>query len=399
MLKDDLAALLDEDEAAPESRIVRFLSERGPVSAAQLSRATGLARSTISTALAELRRTGVIVESAPGRGDGARAVGRPASAFALNPEAGTCLGVHLSLSHVSVMVADVSHSVICEKMIPLGLDYSPETAIAAVRRAMRDLYAERGLSLRALIGVGVSFSGPVAPDGRIQRASIIPTWAGVNIREIFEPALQRPIFADNESNCSALAEMTWGAAVGVDDFVFFTVDHMGVGGAIVSRGRVLTGIGGGGGEFGHMTLYPDGELCRCGNRGCLELTASFVPALGVASRLFGRPIELEELIALAKQGHVGCARLIEDTATIAGRGLGMVGSVLNPGLILIGGRAALAGDLFLAPLARSYDRHTLIKQADTPEAQRTRIAFGRFTANNALMGAVALVLRRQGRLG
>ena len=53
----------------------------------------------------------------------------------------------------------------------------------------------------------------------------------------------------------------------------------------------------------------------------------------------------------------------------------------------------------LEPLARSYDRHTLIKRADTPEAQRTRIEFGRFTANNALMGAVALVLRRQGRLG
>jgi len=397
MLKDELTALLDEDDsAAPESRIVRLLSERGAASAAEISRACGLARSTISIALAELRRAGVVVEAAPG--DTARGVGRPASAFALNPKAGACFGVHFSLNHISVMLADVSHSVICEKMIPLGLDYSPETAVISVRRAMRDIFSEQGLSPRALIGVGVSFSGPVAPDGRIQRASINPTWAGVNIREIFEPALQRPIFADNESNCSALAEMTWGAAVGVEDFVFFTVD-VGVGGAVVSRGRVLTGVAGGGGEFGHMTIDPDGDLCRCGNRGCLELTASFTPALGVASRLFGRAIGLEELIALALDGHAGCARLIEDTATLAGRGLGMVGSVLNPGLILIGGRAALAGDLLLAPLARSYDRHTLIKRDDVPEAQRTRIGFGRFTANNALMGAVALVLRRQGRLG
>ena len=397
MLKDELTALLDEDDsAAPESRIVRLLSERGAASAAEISRLSGLARSTISTALGELRRAGVVVEAT--HGDAARGVGRPASAFALNPKAGTCLGVHLSLAHVGVMVADVSHSVICEKTFALGLDYSPEAAVSAVRRAMRDIYTEQGLSLRALIGVGISFSGPVAPDGRIQRASIIPTWAGVNIRETFEPALQRPIFADNESTCSAVAEMTWGAAVGVEDFVFFTVD-VGVGGAIVSRGRVLTGIAGGGGEFGHMTIDPEGELCRCGNRGCLELTASFAPALGVASRLLGRPIGLDDLIALALDGHVGCKRLVEDTATLAGRGLGMVGSVLNPGLILIGGRAALAGDLLLEPLARSYDRHTLIKRADTPEAQRTRIEFGRFTANNALMGAVALVLRRQGRLG
>ena len=85
---------------------------------------------------------------------------------------------------------------------------------------------------RTLLGVGIAVSGPVAPDGRIQRASIVPIWAGVNVREVFEPALERPIFADNESNCSAIAEMTWGAAIGVEDFVLFKID-VGVGGAIV----------------------------------------------------------------------------------------------------------------------------------------------------------------------
>ncbi len=77
----------------------------------------------------------------------------------------------------------------------------------------------------------------------------------------------------------------------------------------------------------------------------------------------------------------------------------MIGAVLNPGLIIVGGRAALAGETLLAPLRRAYERHTLIKRADVPEAQRTRIEVGRFVANNVLMGAVALVLRRHGRLG
>ncbi len=296
------------------------------------------------------------------------------------------------------MVADVSHSVISEKTIPLGLDYTPEAAVNAARRALREIYAEKGLSLSTLIGVGISFSGPVAPDGRIQRASIVPTWAGVNIRDVFQPTLQRPIFADNESNCSALAEMTWGAAVGEEDFVFFTVD-IGVGGAIVAHGRVMTGVAGGAGEFGHMTIDPEGELCRCGNRGCLELTASFSPALAIASRALGRAIEIEEFVQLALGGNVGFARLVEDTGLKAGRGLGMIGAVFNPGLVIVGGRGAVAGEMLLAPLRRAYDRHTLIKRADVPEAQRTRIELGRFTANNALMGAVALVLRRQGRLG
>jgi predicted NBD/HSP70 family sugar kinase len=324
-------------------------------------------------------------------------VGRPASSFALNPRAGTCLGLHLSLDDVKLIATDVAHSVIFEKTVALGRDYGPAAAVEAARHELRASCREAGVDWRSVIGVGVSFSGPVAPDGRVRRASIIPTWAGVNLREVFEPALEQPIFADNESNCSAIAEMTWGAAIGVDDFVLFKID-IGVGGAIVANGRVLTGAAGASGEFGHMTLDPHGELCRCGNRGCLELTASLNPAIAAASRFLGREVDVDEFVDTAARGDVGFRRLIADTAEIAGRGLGMLGAILNPGLILIGGRAALAGEALMAPLTASYERHTLIKREDTPAAQRVRIELAKFPRNHALLGAVALVLRRHGRL-
>ena len=76
----------------------------------------------------------------------------------------------------------------------------------------------------------------------------------------------------------------------------------------------------------------------------------------------------------------------------------MIGAILNPGLILIGGRAALAGEALLQPLVASYERHTLIKRDETPPAQRVRIEIARHPRNHALLGAVALVLRRHGRL-
>jgi predicted NBD/HSP70 family sugar kinase len=383
------------DASTPEGRVVRVLSERGAVSAAEIARATGLARSTISMALAELRRARVIVAAAAA--EGARGLGRPASAFALNPQAGTCLGLHLGRETMRLVIADVSHSVIFERTIPLGLDYSPVLAATQARQAVHAAYREIGRSQRSLLGVGIAVSGPVAPNGVVQRASIVPTWAGVDLRALFEPALERTIFADNESNCAAIAEMTWGAAMGFEDFVLFKID-IGVGGAIVHRGRVLTGVAGAGGEFGHMTIDPNGGLCRCGNRGCLELTASFNPALDVASRLHRRALSIADLVALARTGDVGAARLIADTAEAAGRGLGMVGAILNPGLIIVGGGGALAGPLLMDPLVAAYERHTLIKRADVPEAQRVKITVGRFTENDSLLGAVALVLRRHGRL-
>jgi predicted NBD/HSP70 family sugar kinase len=396
MLRDELKSLLDADDSdSAEARVVRVLSERGAVSANEIARATGLARSTISQALAELRGARVIVET-PAAEIG-RGVGRPAASFALNPRAGTCIGLHLSLDDIRLVAADVSHSVIFEKTVPLGRDYAPAAAVEAARHSLRAACREAGIAWAGVIGVGLSFSGPVAPDGRVQRASIIPTWAGVNLREVFEPALEKPIFADNESNCSAIAEMTWGAAAGVEDFVLFKID-IGVGGAIVSGGRVLSGVAGAGGEFGHMTLDPHGDLCRCGNRGCLELTASLNPAIAAASRFAGREVGVDEFVERAAQGDAGFRRLLADTAEVAGRGLGMIGAILNPGLILIGGRAALAGEALLAPLIASYERHTLIKREEAPPAQRVRIEIAKYPTNHALLGAVALVLRRHGRL-
>jgi predicted NBD/HSP70 family sugar kinase len=387
--------LRESDSSGPGPRLVRLLGARGAMSPAQMARTSGMARSTISGVLAELRASGMVVEVR--RTASSRGVGRPTSFFALNPEAGTCVGIHLDFEGLQVLVADVSHSVLQESRVPLGVDYSPALASRAARDAVAAAYRRNGLSLRGILGVGVSVSGPITEDGRVLRSSMIPKWAGKNIRDLFEPVLGQPVFADNESNCAAIAEMTWGVAMGEDDFVLFKTD-LGVGGAVVAHGRVLTGIAGGAGEFGHMSVDPDGGLCRCGNRGCLELTASFAPALESASRLSRRRLTIEELIDLATSGDAGAARLIEDTAERAGRGLGVIGAVLNPQLFVISGRGALAGDLLLKPLMKAYERHSLIKRHDVPAALATRFVIGKFLRNDSLMGAVGLVLRHRGRM-
>ena len=392
-----LKSLLSEEAVAtPTGRVVRALSQHGTMSPREITASTGLAKSTVSTALTELRRAGMVVDSAA---DSIRSagVGRPATAVSLNPEAGTCVGVLCGMFHIQMIVADVSHRVLADKTVQLEPDYTPQAAADVVKRLLKLAYAEHEISRDTLLGVGVAVAGPVNPhDGRVLRASGVPTWAGVDIKSLFEKALQRPVFADNESNCSAVAEMMWGSAQGHEDFVLFTLD-LGVGGAIVHRGHVLTGIAGAAGEFGHMSINPDGPLCRCGNRGCLELYASFRDPLVHAGKRFGRDMTMDDVITLAKAGDVGCLRLIEDTADAAGRGLGIIGTAVNPGLVVVGGRMATAGDLLLAPLEASFNKHTLVKRNDVGEAYRTKFVVSRFPNNDACMGAVGLVLRHYGR--
>jgi predicted NBD/HSP70 family sugar kinase len=394
--KFELKSLLDDGAlGTPAGRIVRMLTERGAMSAAQLSRLTGLAKSTVSTAVAELRRSGMVLESGSESGGG---VGRPARALTLNPGAGTCIGILIGQTEIEVIVADVAHTVLSDKIIVLEDGYTPVTAARIIRQLVAEAYESQWQSPSGLLGVGVAVGGPVNPvNGRVLRAGGMPDWAGVDIRELLGPLFEGvPIFCDNESNCSAIAEMTWGAAQGFDDFVVYTLD-LGVGGAIVSGGRVLRGIAGGAGEFGHVVVDPNGPLCRCGNHGCLEVYASFRGLLTEAERHFERPLRIIDVVEMAMSGNAYCRALVERAGESGGYGLGLIGSVLNPPLVVVSGRLALTGDLLMGPLTRSYERYTLIKHNDVPDVARTVFRSSSFT-DGACLGAVGLVLRHHGRL-
>ncbi len=377
----------------PTGRIVRALSARGSLSAAQIARLTGLAKSTVSMALAELRRADVVIEIGS---DAAGSVGRPATTLSLNPEAGTCIGLLIGQSEIQVIVADVAHNVLTDTSLNLERDYDPEHAIRLIRELISDAYAEQWRSQAGLLGVGIAVGGPVSnSSGEVMRGGI-PRWTGINLQEVFGPIFDAPVFIDNESNCSAIAEMTWGAAQGFDDFVVFTLD-LGVGGAIVSGGKVLRGIAGGGGEFGHVVLDPDGPLCRCGNHGCLEVYASFIEPLDEARRHFGQPgLRISDVVQMALDGDELCRGLIKDAGYAGGRGLGLIGSVFNPPLIVVSGRLAPAGDILMGPLSEAFERYSLVKSGDVGEETRTILRPSQFTDNGGCMGAVGLVLRNHG---
>ena len=397
MNKIELKSLLgDGDDSTPTGRIVRMLSERGALSATQIARLTGLAKSTVSTALAELRRTEMVVEVGSEYAGG---VGRPATALTLNPLAGTCIGILVGQAEIQLTLADVSHSVLFDRTVELELDYSPDAATGVVQALIAEAYRGQRLSRSGLLGVGIAMGGPVNPvNGTVVRAGGMPTWAGVDLREMFGPMFDGvPIFCDNESNCSAIAEMTWGAAQGHDDFIVYTLG-LGIGGAIVVGGRVMRGIAGGAGEFGHMVIDPTGPLCRCGNRGCLEVYANFRGPLAEAVRVFGRPLRVHDVVEKALAGDAVCRELIARTGQVAGHGLGLIGSVFNPSLVVVSGPLAAAGDILMKPLAESFERHTLIKHDDVPTTTRTELRPSKFVDNGACMGAVGMVLRHHGRL-
>jgi predicted NBD/HSP70 family sugar kinase len=157
----------------------------------------------------------------------------------------------------------------------------------------------------------------------------------------------------------------------------------------VSAGQLLTGGSGLAGEIGHLQVVPDGLVCRCGARGCLETVASPVAVTELLARSWNRPVDTEELFGLLEAGNPGAERVIEDVGEAIGKCVAATVTLLDPDLIVIGGELAAAGDALFEPLRRSIRRHIMPRSANNH-----RVVAGELGDRAAVLGAAGLVLAK-----
>lgn len=382
------------DFEAPAGKIVRAIASIGSVSAAQLMKSTGLARSTVSTVLTDLKDRGFVLEGRTRSGG----FGRPTQLVSLNPSKGFCAGVLLGLGEVRIAICDLAHTVVSDVWFEMPEDYTPDDAALQVRRRLEAECGKLGIRTSNLLGVGLAVSAPVSYDGQILNGSILPTWCGIDIAQVFSAQIDCAIFAENESHCGALAEMTWGAAIGEPNFVLFKFD-LGIGGAVVIDGTVQRGAYGNAAEFGHISLNPHGPLCRCGNRGCLETYAGGFNLLRMAEQATGERIAIESFLDRVRTGDPAYVRLVEDAAEMAGWAMGITSTILSPPMFVIAGKLASVGEVFTKALEASFEKHAVKPPAHAPQIRKPRFVVGKFLGNDdTVLGAVALVLHQHGRV-
>lgn len=231
--------------------------------------------------------------------------------------------------------------------------------IARLARAAVASAAPRtpGLDLRACAGVAVACPGPVDPArGIVHSPPNLPGWGDEPVRDRVAEALDLPARVANDADCAALGEWAFGAGRGTRHLVYVTVST-GVGGGLVLDGRLWMGTVSAG-EIGHLQVDPDGPLCGCGRRGCLEALASG-PAIAwryAALRGEQGPADAASVFASARAGDPAAAQAIDEAGRALGRTLGGLVNVLAPERIVLGGGVALGGhDLLLPPLLRALD--------------------------------------------
>ncbi len=368
--------------------VVDTLRRRGSASRAELARLTGLSRSTVSTLVADLQTGGLVVEheSAPGR---APQQGRPPTLLTLDRSAGLVLGIDFGHEHVHVAIADLSRTILAERVRELDVDRSAQRALDVAVALADEVVAAAGVEGDRLLGAGVALSGPIDIDsGTVHAGKILPSWAGIQPVDELAKRLGLPVHLDNDANLGALAEITLGAGIGARDAIYIMVSG-GVGAGLIMGGELYRGHGGTAGELGHVLVDESGPICRCGNRGCLEMMAGGNAILGLLKPSHGDDLTLDEVMALAAGGDSGARRAIADAGRVLGRSVAAIVNAFNPELVIVGGRVSAAGDVLLDPMREAVDRYAI-----ESAAADVRIASGVLGDRAEVLGALELAARQ-----
>jgi len=259
--------------------------------------------------------------------------------------------------------------ILARKEMPTHAQAGPGDVLERLTRLAGDLVRERLASPSDLEGIGISCGGPLdTTTGIVYSPPNLPGWEGIPVRALFERAFPGVrVVLENDANATALAEWMWGAGRGARNVVYLT-QGTGIGGGLILDGRLYRGANDLAGEVGHQTILPDGPVCGCGKRGCLEALASGPAIARAAQRRLsdgesscllppaGVPVEHltgRHVVEAARAGDALARSVLAEAGMYMGVGLANIIQILNPERIILGTIAVHAGDLILEPIRNS----------------------------------------------
>lgn len=359
MGRDEVGQRSETVRRANLSAIVRELHLRGPLSRSELVARTGLTRSAIRALIGELVAGELVVEEPAVR---LGTPGRPSPVVRLVAENVVVLALEIAVDSLAVAVVGAGGVVHERIRVDRPRGHSTLDAVVADLAELARAVRARRPPGEVPIRVGVAVAAIVSRAGGLVRFAPNLGWVDVPLGERLAEALALPgaIEVANESDLGALAEFRRGAARGADD-VLYTHAEVGVGGGIIVDGRPLDGVGGYGGEIGHMPVNPAGRACRCGSTGCWETEVGEGALLARAGYpLDGGRAAVDAVIADAAAGRPEALAAIEETGTWLGLGLAGLVNVLNPRRVVLGGLFARIYPFVDDVVARGLDRFALV---------------------------------------
>ena len=337
-----LVALIQSGEAKSRSDLVRI---------------TGLSRSAVTGIVNSLVAVGILSEEGVAGSTG----GRPAVALIIPESAGVVIAADFGATHCRWLIARLTGTIVVEEESEVDISQGAETVLAWLLNKMKQELAKLNIGSESVRGIGIGVPGPVEfASGTLISPPIMPGWHNVSVPEIVLKDFPEAIaIVDNDVNMMAIGEYltTWNKRT--SDLLL--VKHAtGIGAGIIVNGQILHGELGTAGDLGHVAVDSEKQFfCNCGNTNCIE---AVVGGLSLAKQLreFGLDVHsAHDVMTAALDGDVRITALLRESGRQLGSVLATVVNILNPGVIVISGTIANAGDALLAGIREVvYSRST-----------------------------------------
>lgn len=383
------------------SRAFTILKNTRVISRPELAQQTGLSRATANILMEDLLRAGVAHYVGLGDSTG----GRPPALLEFNPTAAYALGARMRDHQWGIVITDLDAKVLHRLDVHIPGD-SPEAAVQALQQGVQQLQTQVDFD-RLLPAIGLGTPGLVDMHTGVIKTAVDVGWFEVPIRAMVEEKLGIRTFVANRSKVGALAEYWVGAEQGAKEIIYISIGT-GVAAGIVHEGRLYLGVNSSAGELGHSTILPDGPLCRCGNRGCLQ---ALVSEAAIADRARTRLREQRDsllwqladhypervtavMVFQAAEQHdpIAC-ELVAATAQYLGIAIANLINLFNPERIVLGGPVGQDSQVLLAPLTAEVQRRAMAYPLSA-----TQIVTSRLGADAGAIGAAVLVLQHASEL-
>jgi glucokinase len=259
------------------------------------------------------------------------------------------------------------------------------------------------------VGIGIGIAGVLdVGKGLVTSSPNLTGWRNVPIKDEISVRSNLPTYLINDASAAALGEHRFGAGTGFDNVLYMTVST-GIGGGIIANGELYTGADGCAGEFGHMTIVPDGPQCHCGNFGCLEALAS---GWAIAREAINRikngeksyimevvegkidGITAEAIASAARKKDPLACEIVDRAAGYLGIGLANLVNIFNPEVIIIGGGLSKMGNMLLRPACNIIRRRAFELPAKTARIVRAQLG-----GNAGIVGAAEYVFKEMAKKG
>nr|WP_263324597.1 ROK family transcriptional regulator [Neobacillus sp. Marseille-Q6967] len=365
-----------------KSIILNKIRTSEPISRAQIAKETSLTPPTVSSIVKELIDQGLVRESMLGSSSG----GRKPTLLHINTNAFYVIGLDAGPESVKCILTDLTGEILERTDSQLATPLTNEEFIKILKNNIHTILKQSIIDPEKIIGIGVAMHGVVDVEKGMSLIAPILNLRNIPIKDELAKEFHLTVRVENDARAMALGESWFGGHGNADSMVAVNIGR-GVGAGVVLNGKLYHGAQGIAGELGHMMIDLNGEICECGNPGCLQTFVSGTAIEKRAEKHLKEKVTGKEIFEYAQKGNQAYIELLKETGKIIGIGLTNLVHLVNPSKIVLGG-GVMKSERFIIPAILE----TIQQRVLSTEARKTEVTVTKLGDDATLYGAVSLLL-------